>query len=51
MVHEFYEDRFTSKPLVTMDSVLDAIPEKVDDHMNEELCKPYSNEEIKAALF
>jgi hypothetical protein len=51
MVHEFYEDLFTSEPLVTMDSVLDAIPEKVDDHMNEELCKPYFNEEIKAALF
>jgi hypothetical protein len=51
MVHEFYEDLFTSEPLVMMDSVLDAIPEKVDDHMNEELCKPYSNEEIKDALF
>lgn len=51
MVHEFYESLFTSEPLVTMNTVLDAIPEKVNHFMNEELCKPYSNEEIKAALF
>lgn len=34
-----------------MDRVLDAIPRKVDDNMNAELCKPYSNEEIRVALF
>ncbi|KAM0822709.1 hypothetical protein ACQ4PT_071337 [Festuca glaucescens] len=51
MIHHFYEELFTSEPLVSMDSVVDAIPRKVDDHMNEELCKPYTNEEIKAALF
>jgi hypothetical protein len=34
-----------------MDPVLGAIPSKVDERMNEDLCKPYSNEEIKVALF
>jgi hypothetical protein len=51
MVHDFYEELFSSEPTISMDSVLDAIPQKVDERMNEELCKPYSNEEIKAALF
>jgi hypothetical protein len=51
MVHTFYEELFTSEPLVTMDSVIDAIPSKVDDQMNSDLCKAYTNDEIKAALF
>jgi hypothetical protein len=51
MVHHFYEELFTSETLLSMDTVIDAIPWKVECHMNEELGKPYSNEEIKAALF
>ena len=51
MVQSFYEDLFTSEPSFSMDAVLDVIPSKVDEHMNENLCKPYTNEEIKAALF
>ncbi|KAM0841990.1 hypothetical protein ACQ4PT_058650 [Festuca glaucescens] len=51
MVHHFYEDLFSSEPVVSMDAVLDAIPLKVDDQMNASLCKEYSNEEIKTALF
>jgi hypothetical protein len=51
MVHEFYETLFTSEPLSTTEAVLDAIPEKVTSQMNEDLCKPYTNEEIKTALF
>nr|XP_051190739.1 uncharacterized protein LOC127304068 [Lolium perenne] len=51
MVHGFYEDLFTAEPLASMDIVLEAVPEKVKDYMNEDLCKPYSDEEIKAALF
>jgi hypothetical protein len=34
-----------------MDTVLDAIPARVDNHMNDDLCKAYTNEEIKEALF
>jgi hypothetical protein len=51
MVHHFYEDIFSSGPVDSMDVVLDAIPAKVDDQMNVDLCKPYTNDEIKAALF
>jgi hypothetical protein len=51
IAHHFYEDLFTSEPGLAMDPVLDAIPSKVDDRMDEDLCKPYSNEEIKVALF
>jgi hypothetical protein len=40
MVHTFYEELFSSEPLVTMDTVLDAIHAKVDDQMNSDLCKP-----------
>jgi hypothetical protein len=34
-----------------MDTVLDAILAKVDDQMNSDLCKTYTNDEIKTALF
>jgi hypothetical protein len=51
MVHRFYEDLFSSEPARSMDSVLDCIPAKVDDRMNESLCAPYTNDEIRAALF
>jgi hypothetical protein len=51
MVHTFYEELFTSEPLVAMDSVIDAIPAKMDDHMNVDLCKAFTNDEIKTALF
>jgi hypothetical protein len=34
-----------------MDEVLEAIPGKVTAEMNADLCKPYSDDEIKAALF
>jgi hypothetical protein len=51
MVHEFYESLFTSESIDSMNLVLDAIPEKVTDQMNEDLCKAYSDEEIRVALF
>jgi hypothetical protein len=51
MMHHFYEELFSSEPNVSMDLVLDAIPVKVDERMNKELRKPYSNEEIKDTLF
>jgi hypothetical protein len=34
-----------------VDAVLDTIPTKVTNEMNSNLCKPYSDEEIEAALF
>jgi hypothetical protein len=51
MVHSFYEQLFSSEADLNMDEVLDAIPAKVDEQMNADLCKPYSNDEIRTALF
>lgn len=42
---------FTTEPHVEIDKVLEAIPLRIDQAINEDLCKPYSNEEIKEALF
>ncbi|XP_073360453.1 uncharacterized protein [Aegilops tauschii subsp. strangulata] len=51
LVQSYYEKLFTSEPRPTADEVLEAIPHKVTAEMNADLCKPYSDEEIKAALF
>jgi hypothetical protein len=51
MIRNFYEDLFSSKTCTTPDVVLNTIPSKVTVEMNEDLCKPYTNEEIGAALF
>jgi hypothetical protein len=37
MVHQFYETLFSSEPCESMDAVLDAIPIKVSDDMNDDL--------------
>jgi hypothetical protein len=50
-VEHFYENLFTSEPCDGTDQVLDAIHGKVTNDMNSELCKPYTDEEIKLALF
>jgi hypothetical protein len=34
-----------------LDAVLDSIPVKVTTDMNADLCKPYTDDEIEAALF
>jgi hypothetical protein len=51
MVHHFFEHLFTAETCPSIDVVLDAIPPKVTVDMNESLCKAYSDEEIKMALF
>jgi hypothetical protein len=51
MVEGFFGSLFSVEPCVSMDEVLDAIPVKVDLHMNADLCKPYTDEEIRTALF
>lgn len=51
MVQSFYEYLFSSEPCDLVDAFLEAIPRKVDDEVNAELCKPYTDDEIKAALF
>jgi hypothetical protein len=51
MVHDWCETLFTSEPISSTEVVLEALPVKVDTAMNVDLCKPYTNEEIKTALF
>ena len=50
MVQNFYDVVFSSQPC-DYAAVLDAIPQKITSEMNDDMCKPYSNEEIKTALF
>lgn len=51
MARLFHMELFTTEPQVEIDKVLEAIPLRIDQAINEDLCKPYSNEEIKEALF
>jgi hypothetical protein len=51
MVRIFYSDLFRSEPHLEADQIIQSIPVKIDQSTNEALCKPYSNEEIKEALF
>jgi hypothetical protein len=51
MVQSFYENLFSLEPCALVDAILDAIPSKVTAKMNDDLCKPYTDEEIGAALF
>jgi hypothetical protein len=50
-VETFYENMFSSEPYQSIDDVLNGIQSKVTHDMNIDLCKPFSNEEIKIALF
>jgi hypothetical protein len=51
MVEGFYANLFTSKPCDATDVVLESVCSKVSAEMNDDLCKPYTNEEIKDAQF
>jgi hypothetical protein len=51
LAHEFYVNLFSSEQCSLLNEVLNAIPRKVDDEMNEALAREYTNEEIKYALF
>ena len=50
-VESFYGSLFTAEPCDRTDVVLDSLDERVTEEMNDDLYKPYSNLEIKAALF
>jgi hypothetical protein len=51
MIHLFYEELFSSESCTSTEDILNAIPSKVTNEMNEDLCKPYTDEEIGKALF
>lgn len=51
MARDFYMNLFSSEPCTQIDKIIEAIPQKVDQKTNDELCKPYTDNEIHAALF
>ena len=51
MVHDFYMKLFTSESCEDIDRILEAVPQKINQNINDELCKPYTDEEIQDALF
>lgn len=51
LVTDYYRTLFTSQQGTRCDELLQQVPTKVTDAMNMELMKPYSDEEIKNALF
>ena len=51
MVREFYEALYTSEGVNGVEEVLQHVPQKVTPTMNDMLCAPYTNDEVKHALF
>jgi hypothetical protein len=51
MVEVFYENLFSSEPGDATDVVIEYVDGKVLAGMNDDLCKPCTDEEIKEALF
>lgn len=51
MARDFYVNLFSTEHYENIDSILEAIPCKIDQNTNEMLCKPYIDEEIREALF
>ena len=47
----FYQKLYTIEGTIGMERVLDTIPSKVTAEMNSQLLRPYTKEEVKAALF
>jgi hypothetical protein len=51
LAHTFYKDLLSSEPCIDANKILESIPACIDQSINDELCRPYSDEEIKKALF
>ena len=51
MATNFYQNLYTSKGVHDMDQVLDRVPVKVTEAMNEMINAPYNQQEVKYALF
>lgn len=51
MTVSFYEDLYKSEGVVGIEEVLSHVPCKVTNAMNENLSKPYTEKEVKEALF
>ncbi|XP_020153536.1 uncharacterized protein [Aegilops tauschii subsp. strangulata] len=51
MANDFYQQLYTSEGVHNMEQVLETVPTKVTQEMNELLNAPYSQKEVKIALF
>lgn len=51
MVQEFYQNLYTSEGITGVEEVLAHVPCKVTEAMNVTLTAPYTNEEVRVALF
>jgi len=51
VAREFYSDLFTGQEDLELEPILDHVPRRVTDLMNDELIKPFSEEEVEKALF
>jgi len=51
LVTDFYKSLYTSAGVSNVDQVLQHVPTKVTQSMNEALVSPYTREEVKIALF
>ena len=51
MANTFYQNRYSSEGVHNMGAVLEHVLQKVTEEMNTNLCAPYTNEEVKIALF
>jgi hypothetical protein len=47
----FYPELFTRQEILDVEPILDSVPVKITDHMNDELTKPFRAEEVEKALF
>jgi hypothetical protein len=51
IVYQFYENLYTSEGTEDMDRVLSTVPMKVTAELNSKLLDPYTEREVKEALF
>jgi hypothetical protein len=50
-INGFYKTLYEAQDNINVQAVLDSVPVKVTDIMNERICRPFDAEEIKRALF
>ena len=51
MAKDFYVHLFTAQEALDTEAILDHVPEKVSQQMNEELTKPFTAIEVERAMF
>ena len=51
VARQFYAELFTDQEILQPEAILDHVPTKVTEQMNDELSKPFIAEEVQQALF